>query len=128
MPTTLTTTLATTGNRVATTWPKLDGSFLRQDTIILPVGHPDNPTNGTATAQPAQVIYRFEDLPLGDINTLKSTRFTAGLVGTVGDWDFDTALVYSRQDNTREQEGRLRSSLLNASIASGTTARRPAPA
>jgi iron complex outermembrane recepter protein len=120
VPTTLTTTLATTGNRVATTWPKLDGTFLRQDTIILPVGHPDNPTNGTATAQPVQVIYRFEDLPLGDINTLKSTRFTAGLVGTLGDWDFDTALVYSRQDNTREQEGRLRSSLLNASIASGT--------
>jgi iron complex outermembrane receptor protein len=116
----LTTTLATTGNRVATTWPKIDGTFLRQDTIILPVGHPDNPTNGTANSQPIQVIYRFEDLPLGDINTLKSLRFTAGFTGIWGDWDFDTALLYSRQDNLREQEGRLRSSLLNAAIANRT--------
>lgn len=119
-PTLLTTTLATTGNRTATTWPKIDGTFLRQDTIILPVGHPDNPTNGTSNAQPIQVIYRFEDLPLGDINTLKSLRFTAGFTGMWGDWDFDTAPLCSRQDNKREQEGRLRSSLLNAAIANGT--------
>ena len=120
VPRILTTTLATTGNRVATTWPKLDGTFLRQDAIILPVGHPDNPTNGTANSQPIQLIHRFEDLPIGDINTLKSIRFTTGLEGTLGDWDFDTAVLYSSQDNKREQEGRLRSSLLNASIASGT--------
>ena len=120
VPTTLTTTLATTANRVATTWPKIDGSFLRQDAIILPVTHPDNPTRGTATAQPVQLIYRFEDLPLNDINTLQSVRLTTGVEGSIGAWDFDTALLYSRQDNKREQEGRLRSSLLNASIASGT--------
>ena len=120
VPTALTTTLATTANRVATTWPKIDGSFLRQDAIILPVTHPDNPTRGTATAQPVQLIYRFEDLPIGDVNTLQSMRLTTGVEGSIGAWDFDTAVLYSRQDNKREQEGRLRSSLLNASIASGT--------
>jgi iron complex outermembrane recepter protein len=120
VPTAITTTLATTANRTATTWPLINGTFRRQDAIILPVGHPDNPTNGTATSQPVQLIYRFADLPLGDINTLQSTRFTLGLEGSWGDWDFDTALLYSRQDNKREQEGRLRSSLLTASIASGT--------
>lgn len=120
VPRALTTTLVTSGNTTATTWPKLDGSFLRQNAIILPVGHPDNPTNGTANAQPVQLIYRFEDLPAADINTLDSARFTAGLEGTWAGWDFDTGFTYSRQDNERVQQSRLRSSLLTASIASGT--------
>ncbi len=119
-PYALTTSLVTSGNPVATTWPKLDGSFLRQNAIILPVGHPDNPTNGTANAQPVQLIYRFEDLPTGDINVLRSTRLTAGLEGTAFGWDFDTAILFSQNDNERFQEGRVRSSLLNAAIANGS--------
>ena len=120
VPYTMTTTLVTSGNRVGTTWPKLDGSFRSQDAIILPVGHPDNPTNGTPTAQPIQLIYRFEDLPLGDITTLQSLRLTAGLEGSWGAWDFDTAFVYSKLDNKRNQQARVRSSLLTAAIASGS--------
>lgn len=120
VPYALTTTLVTSGNKTATTWPKLDGSFLRQDTIILPVGHPDNPTNGTATPQQVQLIYRFEDLPTGDINILRSTRLTAGLEGTAYGWDFDTAVLFSQNNNERFQEGRVRSSLLNAAIANGS--------
>jgi iron complex outermembrane recepter protein len=120
IPRTLTTTLVTSGNPVATTWPRLDGTFLSQNAIILPVGHPDNPTNGTANAQPIQLIYRFTDIPQLDINDLKTLRFTAGLQGYIGAWDIDSALLYSRQDNSRVQTGRLRSSLLTASIASGT--------
>jgi len=120
IPYALTTSLVTSGNPTATTWPKIDGSFLTQNAIILPATHPDNPTRGTATAQPVQLIYRFEDLPLGDINDLKSSRLTAGVEGTWSGWDFESALLYSRQDNTRNQQARLRSSLLNASIASGT--------
>ena len=119
-PYALTTSLVTSGNPVATTWPKLDGSFLRQNAIILPVGHPDNPTNGTANAQQVQLIYRFEDLPTGDINVLRSTRLTAGLEGTAFGWDFDTAILFSQNDNERFQEGRVRSSLLNAAIANGS--------
>jgi iron complex outermembrane receptor protein len=120
IPYALTTTLVTSGNPTATTWPKIDGSFLTQNAIILPATHPDNPTRGTATAQPVQLIYRFEDLKLGDINDLKSTRLTAGVEGTVMGWDFESALLFNRQDNTRNQQDRVRSSLLNASIASGT--------
>lgn len=120
IPYALTTSLVTSGNRTATTWPKLDGSFLQQNAIILPVGHPDNPTNGTTSSQPVQLIYRFEDLPLNDINTLKSTRFVAGIEGNIMGWDVDAAVMLSRQDNERDQEGRVRSSLLNASIAAGT--------
>lgn len=118
-PTALTTTLATTANPVAVTWPTLTG-FSSQNALILPVGHPDNPTNGTANAQPIQLIYRFEDLPTGDISTLEATRATMGLEGTLGAWDFDAALMYSLQDNNRTLQARLRKSLLNASIASGT--------
>ena len=120
IPYALTTTLVTSGNTTATTWPKIDGSFKTQSTIILPATHPDNPTRGTATAQPVQLIYRFEDLKLGDINDLKSTRLTAGVEGTAMGWDFESALLFNRQDNTRIQQDRVRSSLLNASIASGT--------
>ncbi len=120
IPYAMTTTLVTSGNRTATTWPLISGTFLRQDAIILPVGHPDNPTNGTASSQPIQLIYRFEDLPRGDINTLKSLRLTTGLEGSWGAWDFDAALLYSKQDNTREQEGRVRKSLLTSAIANQT--------
>ncbi|WP_343635731.1 TonB-dependent receptor [Roseateles sp.] len=120
MPYAMTTSLVTSGNRAGTTWPKLDGSFLRQNAIILPVGHPDNPTNGTASQEPVQLIYRFEDLPTGDINVLRATRLTAGLEGTAFGWDFDTAILFSQNNNERFQEGRVRSSLLNAAIASGS--------
>lgn len=120
IPYALTTTLVTSGNPVAVTWPLLNGTFRTQNALILPVGHPDNPTNGTANAQPVQLIYRFTDLPRGDINDLKTYRFTTGVQGTVGNWDIDAALLYTRQDNERVQKSRVRSSLLTASLASGT--------
>jgi iron complex outermembrane recepter protein len=119
IPTTINTTLGSTANPVGATWVTPRGTA-SQNVLILPVGHPDNPTNGTATAQPVQLVYRFGDLPLDDISKLTSMRFTTGLQGVIGAWDIDTAILYSRQDNTRTQKGRLRSSLLNASIASGT--------
>jgi iron complex outermembrane recepter protein len=120
IPRTLTTALVTSVNPVATTWPLVNGTFRSQNAIILPVGHPDNPTNGTTTAQPVQLIYRFGDIPQLDINDFKTYRFTAGIQGYVGAWDIDSAFLYSRSDNSRVQTGRLRSSLLTASIASGT--------
>ena len=120
VPRILTTALVSSANPVAVTWPLLRGTFLNQNALILPVGHPDNPTNGTATAQPVQLIYRFTDLPRDDVNELKTLRFTTGFQGYVGNWDIDTALLYSRQDNSRVQGGRLRKSLLDASLASGT--------
>lgn len=119
-PYAMTATLVSTANRTAVTWPLINGTFRTQDALILPVNHPDNPTAGTANAQPVQLIYRFEDLPLGDINTLKSLRLTTGVEGSFGAWDFETALLYSKQANKREQEGRVRASLLTAAIANQT--------
>ncbi|WP_067066357.1 TonB-dependent receptor domain-containing protein [Roseateles chitosanitabidus] len=120
VPYAMTTSLVTSGNRTAVSWGKLDGTLLRQDAIILPAGHPDNPTTGTANSQPIQLIYRFEDLPTGDINILRSTRLTAGLEGTAYGWDFDSAILFSKNENERFQEGRVRSSLLKAAIANNT--------
>lgn len=120
LPQTLTTALVTSRNPVATTWPTLSGVFRSQNAIILPVGHPDNPTNGKPNAQQVQLLYRFTDLPNLTIQDLQSTRITAGLTGTWGDWDFDSALVTSRQENQRVRANRLRSSLLTQAIASGS--------
>jgi iron complex outermembrane receptor protein len=120
IPYTMTTALVTSGNTTAVTWPLLTGVFRRQPAIILPVGHPDNPTTGTANAQPIQVIYRFTDLKLGDINDLETYRATVGLQGTWGAWDIDSALLYTRQDNERIQQDRVRSSLLTSAIANRT--------
>ncbi len=120
IPRTLTTALVSSANPVAVTWPLLSGTFLTQNALILPIGHPDNPTNGTATAQPVQVIHRFADVPFSDVNELKMYRVTTGFQGYIGKWDVDAALLYSRQDNSRVQAGRLRKSLLDASLAAGT--------
>ena len=119
-PYTLTTSLVSTTNPLAVTWPLLNGTFKNQNAIILPIGHPDNPTNGTATAQAVQVLYRFEDLPQKSLSNLESARLLVGLEGSVGAWDVDTALMYSRQDNESIRTNRVRSSLLNAAIASGS--------
>ncbi len=121
VPRALTTSLVSSATAAsAVTWPKLDGSFMRQSAIVLPVGHPDNPTNGTANAQPVQLIYRFEDVPANDISTLQSGRFVAGVEGYVAGWDVDTAIMHSKQKNERVQQNRLRASKLTASIASHT--------
>jgi len=120
IPQALTTALVTSGNRVATTWPLGNGTFASQNALILPIGHPDNPTNGTATPQAVQLIYRFTDLPNNDTNEIANYRFSTGLQGVIGAWDIDTAFVYTKVENDRELQGRLRSSLLNAALVSGS--------
>jgi iron complex outermembrane receptor protein len=112
--------LVTSRAPTISTWPMVNGTFKSQDAIILPVGHPDNPTNGKANSQPVQLLYRFEDLPHQSLQDLKSTRVVAGLEGTFGAWDYDAALMFSSTDNKAVRTNRLRSSLLNAAIASGS--------
>lgn len=121
IPYAMTTSLVTSANPVATSWSTLEGQLKRQNALILPVGHPDNPTNGTATPIPVQVIYRFVDLNQKDISELESTRFTAGLQGSLGAWDLDAAFMYSRQDNKRTLKNRVRNSLLTASLTPGSS-------
>ncbi len=120
VPYTMSTTLATAGNPNIVTWPLLSGKLMRQSVIVLPVGHKNNPTNGTAQQQNVQLIYRFEDLPQQDISELNTTRLTAGIQGSWGAWDIDSALLYSRQENSRTLTNRVRQSKLNAAIANQT--------
>lgn len=114
------TTTATT----AVTWPRLNGTFVSTGALVLPIGHPDNPTsngiNPSLTPQPVQIIYRFTDLPAEDINDLTATRAVVGLEGSALGWDFDAAVLFSAQDNERVQTNRLVKSKLEASLASGT--------
>jgi iron complex outermembrane receptor protein len=118
---TFTTALASTATAGSiVTWPTLSGKFLSQGAIILPVGHPDNPTNGTAQSQAIQLIPRFEDLNSADINELKTLRFVAGVEGIVGGWDVNSAVMYSRIESTRTQQDRLRSSLLTSAVKNAT--------
>ncbi len=112
--------LVTSRAPTISTWPMVNGTFKSQNAIILPVGHPDNPTNGKANAQPVQLLYRFEDLPHQSLQDLKSTRVVAGLEGTLGAWDYDAAIMFSSTDNKAVRTNRLRSSLLNAAITSGS--------
>jgi iron complex outermembrane recepter protein len=125
VPRVLTTGIFSTSTaQAAVTWPRLNGSFISTPALILPVGHPDNPTsngqNLTAGARPVQIIYRFTDLPQEDINDLKTTRLSFGVEGSALGWDFDTAFLYSRQDNERTQTNRLSKSRLEASMAAQT--------
>ncbi len=115
IPQALTTSVLAANNPWASTWSTLSGELRRQSTIILPVGHPDNPTN-----ERVQVIYRFVDLAPRDVSKLESKRFTLGLQGVLGAWDIDSALLYSRQDNQRVMHNRLHSTRLDAAIANGS--------
>ena len=115
IPRALTTSLVTSGNPLITPTPKLDGTFIQHNALILPVGHPDNPRT-----EPIQLIYRFVDLGSEDKTVQKSLRATVGLQGSMGDWDFDSALLLSKSDSKRTQQNRLRNDLLYASIAAGT--------
>jgi iron complex outermembrane receptor protein len=61
---------------------------------ILPIGHPDNPFPGIRAA----AVYRFEDKVGGSELTNTNYRLLAGLKGTIGVWDYDTALLWNRSN------------------------------
>lgn len=124
-PYALTTTVWTAGTAArAVTWPLVNGTFLAQSAIVLPASHPDNPTRGTASAQPVQLLYRFEDISQQAIADLQSTRFTAGLTGTAGSWDIDAAVIYSKMENSTTRTNRMLSSGLTAAIGANGSAYR----
>src|SRR5258708_17868931 len=78
-----------------TTWFTRDG-VRRSYQLILPVGHPDN-------ANPFRIAlaYRFADMgQTRDNVTLDTTRGVAGLEGTLGTWDWQSAVLYSQSKRT----------------------------
>ncbi|MDC8757251.1 TonB-dependent receptor [Janthinobacterium fluminis] len=74
---------------------------------ILPVGHPDNPTNGSASPQAVGVTYRFTDSVGGSENTNTATRLLAGIKGSHFNWDWDTGLLYNKSERSQISKGFL---------------------
>ncbi len=74
---------------------------------VLPVGHPDNPTNGTASPVPVAVNYRFTNAKGGSSNENTATRFLAGLKGSTMGWDWDTGLLYNESKRHQLSNGFL---------------------
>ncbi len=81
--------------------------------IILPVGHPNNPW-----AAPVNLLYSFEDIgPRDQQLTSEYTRLIAGLKGTIGSWDYDSAVGYNESETTQERGGFIRASVYNRVLA-----------
>ena len=70
---------------------------------ILPIGHPDNPFPDVRAA----AAYRFENLRGGSHLTNESYRILAGLKGTVGQWDWETAVLWNRSNRDEVTYGLL---------------------
>jgi iron complex outermembrane receptor protein len=69
----------------------------------LPIGHPDNPFPTSR----AGVLYRFEDLKSETHLTNTSSRFLAGLRGSAGKWDYESAVLWNRSERDEIRYGAL---------------------
>jgi iron complex outermembrane recepter protein len=91
--------------------------------VSLGATHPDNPYNATARFR-----YLAADVgPRVSKSTSDFNRFVAGLKGTVADWDFETAFLYSSSKGNTDRTGFLQKdvafALLNPSAANVAAAR-----
>ena len=86
------------------------------DQLLLPIGHPDNPfpNNRARPRFLAQTEPRLTDLDT------TVTRFLAGVKGTFGAWDYDTAILHAESRTDRVQNGYVRQSALAAGVADGS--------
>ena len=97
--------------------------------IALGPNHPDNPYFGSE----ARLRYLPTDVGPRSSNIDSSFgRYLVGAKGTVGAWDYDTGLLYSRSKVTNERSGYLQRdvafALLNPTAANVAIARANSPA
>lgn len=85
--------------------------------LILPVGHPDNPF---ATSRSA-VGYRFTNTNGGSRNINETGRLLAGLKGTSGSWDWESALLLNRSERTETMRGMLSMPVINRIVTENRT-------
>ena len=80
--------------------------------VVLGVGHPDNPYD-----EPVRVRYNAADVG-GRVtdNTNEFFRFLAGVKGTWGDWDYDTAYLHSSTNLVNKRTGFLRYSAVQCAL------------
>lgn len=70
---------------------------------ILEIGHPDNPFPNAR----ASVGYRFENIAGGTQVINNNSRFVAGLQGSMGRWDWESAVLYNQSTKDETYYGRL---------------------
>ena len=92
-------------------WANSAGA-LQQFRIILPAGHPDNPTN-----VPVAAAYTFSDIGRRTaFQENETTRLVAGLRGTFGAWDWESALLWMMNDKVDTYTGYVSRAALQAAI------------
>jgi iron complex outermembrane recepter protein len=105
---------ATLGDTPATWFNRAGQRF--SYTLVLPVGHPDNPAN-----VPVGLRYRFLDLgPSISKTEQEVSRVVAGLNGTFGAWDWETGVIFEKNEISNRQNSFLHFPTLLAAINSGT--------
>lgn len=89
--------------------------------IVLPVGHPQNPTSN-----PVGLRYRFMDVPHNTQVESTTQRYVVGGRGNLAGWDAESALMVSKSDTEVITTGLLRDSvLLNEVLDPATGMARP---
>jgi iron complex outermembrane receptor protein len=98
-----------------TTWFNREG-VRQQFQLILPVGHPDNPN-------PFRVALGYRFVDIGETHNFvdqEQARATAGLEGTFGAWDWQTAVLFSRAKRIDESNAQLYAPALRDALSSGS--------
>lgn len=85
----------------------LQGGLAGSFQPILEVGHPDNPFNNDAAPGRAAVGMRFEKFVGGTELTNTAKRALVGARGTLGEWDWDTGLLWNRSEREETRAGFL---------------------
>lgn len=85
--------------------------------LILPAGHPDNPWANSRAA----IAYRFSGIDGGSKNVNQSGRLLAGLKGTSGRFDWETAVLLNRSERTETMKGMLYRPTIDRIVSEGRT-------
>jgi iron complex outermembrane recepter protein len=83
---------------------------------FLPVGNPNNPFT-------TPIILRHRFVEVGDrdqINKAEALRFLGGFKGTLGKFDWESAILYTKNENEALQKNNIRLSQLTAGVVNGT--------
>ena len=83
---------------------------------VLPVGHPNNPFS-------TPVLYRHRFVEVGNTDQISESenwRGVAGIKGTWRTWDWETAVLYSKNEVDVTNLNQIRASALTAGVLNGT--------
>lgn len=89
---------------------------LPNDTLTLPVGHPQNPFS-----EAVGVRYRLTDVPQVAEVLSDTTRLVVGVRGSIAGWDAESGLLVSRTSTKFDQTGFVRDSVLASEVDGSST-------